>query len=190
LQSGFTAANVSLPLHHVQPFGLYRDPAVYFTVTHKNVTFNNHEQGIEPLRFLQTSQLSSVWQVTSVNRDASGRPFVSTVEPRDPDRFPFYGVQYHPEKNAFEYATWPHSNIPYQDINHSPAAVDFSLHMARFAVDLARRTATTSTAHGYTQPDRFPTVTSFPQKVGLQFEQVYLVPSASYYNRPKTATTL
>jgi gamma-glutamyl hydrolase len=174
LQDGFEAENVSLPLEYVLPVGLYREEKIYKIVTEQNVTLNNHKFGLDIAAFWQNTALQAVWKVTSINRDLRGRPFVSTLEPASA-RLPFYGVQYHPEKNAFEYATYPGTDIPYERINHSEAAVEFSLFVARFVVDLARQT----TGHAYTQPDRFPYVYTYPQKVGLKFEQIYIVPSAA-----------
>jgi hypothetical protein len=40
------------------------------------------------------------WQVTAVNSDSQGLEFVSSFEHK---RHPFYGVQFHPEKNAYEW---------------------------------------------------------------------------------------
>ena len=195
LPSGFAAENMSLPLHQVQPVGLYRDPVIYSTVTTENVTLNNHHSGIEPRRFLQNPALTALWQVTSTNHDAHHRPFVSTIEPWHPDTFPFFGVQYHPEKNAFEYATYPHTNIPYEDINHSGTAVEFSVRLARFVVGLTGRvlllslSSTNGVTHYYTQPDRFPLVGTYPQQVGISFEQVFLVPNATHFMVNNTTTS-
>jgi len=65
------------------------------------------------------------------------RPFVSTIEHVDSEGFPLYSIQYHNEKNAFEYATYPSTNVRYEAIDHSPEGVAFSLHMALFIADLA-----------------------------------------------------
>jgi gamma-glutamyl hydrolase len=139
LQEGFHASNVSYPLYEVVRRELYVDGYVYQVVTTQNVTLNNHHLGITPRQFLTyTPVLNEWWEVTSTNLDERGRPFVSTIEPRNPQQFPWYGVQYHPEKNPFEYATYPHTNIPYEVIDHSPDAVEFAMYQARFFTSLAR----------------------------------------------------
>jgi gamma-glutamyl hydrolase len=47
------------------------------------------------------------WHVLSVN-EHNGSEFISSFEHK---KYPFYGVQFHPEKNAFEWniASIPHS---------------------------------------------------------------------------------
>ena len=171
LHSGFESENVSLPLQSVLPASLYKDDRIYDIVTRQNVTLNNHKMGLSPESFYKNSRLQSVWQVTSLNRDGKGQLFVSSLEPIG--ELPFYAVQFHPEKNAFEYATYPGTDIPYEAIDHSKDGIIFSLSLSRFVVDLARK----SQGHSYTQPSRFPYVYSYPQRVGLKFEQVYIIPA-------------
>ena len=126
LTDGFDAANNSWPLLNVKRRQLYQDDRIYNIVTKNNVTLNSHHMGVEPEAFLHNQNLNKLFEVTSVNVDAKGRSFVSTIEPRDPHKMPIYGVQYHPEKNAFEYGTFPGTNIPYKAIDHSEQAVEFA----------------------------------------------------------------
>jgi gamma-glutamyl hydrolase len=191
LQSGFSAENVSLPLRDVQPVNLYSNAAIFKTVTQNNVTMNNHRSGITPDRFHQDQGLSRLWRVTSVNTDLHGRPFVSTMEPLYPDHFPFYGVQYHPEKNAFEYATYPDTNIPYEAIDHSAAGIAVSMYTATFFVDLARRNLRQhGREHSYTKEGTYPPIYTYPIRVGLGFEQIYLVPTADHWTNRTNRTHL
>lgn len=180
VQSGFAAENVSLALDDVQPIGLYGDTEQFDTVTRHNVTMNNHMSGIAPDHFRKNAALTANWHVTSTNTDLDGRRFVSTIEPVDPESFPIYGVQYHPEKNAFEYASYPGTNIPYEAIDHSKAGVAFSVYTARFFVDLARRSMYDNRQHSYTN-DVYPNTYTYPIKTGLTFEQVYLIPTAAHW---------
>ena len=55
----------------------------------QNVTFNRHRNGIEPERFLANDDLNSMFVITSVNKDLSGRSFVSSFEARDIETYPF-----------------------------------------------------------------------------------------------------
>jgi gamma-glutamyl hydrolase len=182
LETGFVAENISLPLYQVERYRLYKDENLYQTVQNNNITMNNHHQGISPGKFLNTESLTRYWKITSINTDLQNRPFVSTMEPVHPDRFPIYGVQFHPEKNAFEYATYPHTNIPYEAINHSPQGVAMSLYMASFFVDLARRNPAQGHYHEYSKPDVYPLVYSYPMKRGIKFEQTFIIPPASHWD--------
>jgi len=190
LDRDYDAWNISLPLLDVArsyKHSLYgSDADVYRTVTTRNVTMNNHESGITPAKFLSNSNLTSVWKISSTNVDRNGKPFVSTIEPLRPLSFPFYGVQYHPEKNAFEYGLYPDTSVPYEVIDHSVAGVAFSSHVARFFVDLARigqslNRGNSSNHYQYDQLPRrrFSMMYSYPTESGIAFEQVHIIPSAS-----------
>jgi gamma-glutamyl hydrolase len=177
LQAGYQAENKSLPLEGVvRTSFLYSDDDIYQTVISRNTTLNNHHLGLHPATYWSSPSLQSVWEITSINHDETGRPFVSTLEPISD--LPFYGVQYHPEKNAFEYATYPHTTLPYEAIDHSPEGVAFSTALARVAVHLARTTLERNDRHAYTDPDRFPYVYTYPQQVGTAFEQIYIIPKS------------
>ena len=60
----------------------------------------------------------------SFNHDTNNLKFISIVEHIE---MPFYGVQFHPEKNIYE---WSNSNIP-----HSSDAVRVSQYLANFFVN-------------------------------------------------------
>jgi gamma-glutamyl hydrolase len=181
LTPGFDAENISLPLVSVQRRQLYKDDKIYNIVTKHNVTMNNHMNGVEPGAFTSNQNLNRLFRITSVNHDRKGRPFVSTIEPRHTKTFPFYGVQYHPEKNAFEYGTFPGTNIPYEAIDHSEQAVELSTYLARFFVLLAKENP-----HSYTNPSKYPLVETFPMKRGLAFEQYYVIPCAKSLAPPQS----
>ena len=63
--------------------------------TTKKVTYNNHQAGITPKHFNDVKKLVDFYYVLSTNEDNKGTPFVSTIEAK---KYPFYGVQWHPEK--------------------------------------------------------------------------------------------
>lgn len=179
LQGGFDAYNVTLPLELTNYNSqLYNTARLHDVVTSQNVSMNNHLFGISPDAFRQSPDLSAMFHVTSTNQDRKGRPFVSTIEPIQPDLHPFFGVQFHPEKNAFEYGTYPNTNIAYEDINHSRDAIFFSLHLATFFVSLAQRNLAQG-IHLYTEPDLFPMVYTYPMRPGIKFQQSYIIPPAS-----------
>lgn len=182
LDSGFDAENISLPLQISDRDGLYANPTVYEIAAEHNVTMNNHAQGITPGHFEKYIQLTSRWKITSVNRDRVGRTFVSTMEPIQPDVLPIYGVQYHPEKNAFEYATYPGTNIPYEAIDHSEFGVEFTMYLARFFVDMARKSQDMNPEeHKYDGKYRY--VNMYPIETGLGFEEIFILPSKGPFYR-------
>lgn len=204
LQSGFEAENISLPLiFPTAPTGgalhsslrgqrmpaaaiseLYSDPVLRHTAQNKAVAMNSHTMGIEPDRFQNDAGLTSMFHVTTTNVDKGNkfgqkrRPFVSTIETRQPDQYPYYGVQYHPEKNPFEYAMYPGTNVPYLAINHSPDAVMFSFELARFFVGKARENLRRG-RHSLTKPAVFKPVVMYQTHKELPFEEVYVIPSAA-----------
>ena len=177
LQGGYKAENVSYPLNLTKSTittSLLYD-GIESLVSSNNITMNFHQFGISPDRFRANKNLSDIFQITSTNMDENGRPFVSTIEPRDPERFPYYGVQYHPEKNPFEYATYPGTSIPYEAIPHSPEAIMLSLRLTTFFVNLAKQT----TGHEYSQPKRYPEVIFYPRRTGLKFQEYFVITSLS-----------
>lgn len=176
LQDGFVASNISLPLEQIVPRRLYQNGDTYLNLMLHNITMNSHHQGIEPQQFYKSAVLPQLWEITSINHDANLRPFVSTIEPKNPDSFPLYGVQYHPEKNAFEYATFPNTDIPYESINHGAEAIQLSYELACFFVNLTRYGWISNEHHRYT--GKYSPVTSYPMHSGRKFEQVFVLPKA------------
>lgn len=66
----------------------------------------------------------------SLNHDRNGTEFISSLESVD---YPFYGVQFHPEKNAYEWKIG--TRIP-----HSKEAVVITQYFADFFVNEGART--------------------------------------------------
>jgi gamma-glutamyl hydrolase len=184
LENGYDATNISLPLLNVKQDGLYQLDHIYDAVTQYNVTMNNHHIGIRPEVFHNTNKLSKQWKITSTNVDQQGKPFVSTMEPIDPSALPVYAVQFHPEKNVFEYGLQPNTTLPYEAINHSPQGTAMSIHMANFFVQLARDNLMRKQQQG--QPSdssnslsSLPMVYTYPRHVGYKFEEIYIIPPIS-----------
>ena len=102
----------------------------------------------------------------SYNEAPAGKFFVSTMEARD---YPFYGTQWHPEKNNFEWSqNSDDSNIP-----HSPNAVRVSEATARFFLSEARKSG-----HIFPEARRNELIYSSPiiytGKGDWIYEQVYV----------------
>ncbi|KAL9957118.1 hypothetical protein ACROYT_G038720 [Oculina patagonica] len=94
-----------------------------------NVTFNHHQECISTDTYDSNEKLHKFYRRLSTNRDKEGKKeFVSTIEAYD---YPFYGAQWHPEKNSFEWTSA-------EAINHSKEAVLVTQYVANFFVDQAR----------------------------------------------------
>lgn len=70
------------------------------------------------------------WQVIATNLDRNGIEFISAFESR---KKPIYGIQFHPEKNIFEWA-------PNRGINHTGNAVRSAQYLAEQFVEETRNT--------------------------------------------------
>ncbi|XP_049779770.1 gamma-glutamyl hydrolase B-like [Schistocerca cancellata] len=69
------------------------------------------------------------WHILAMNHDVEGMEFVSVIESR---KYPFYGIIFHPEKNAYEWATE-------RDIPHSTDAIKAMQYFSNFFVNEARK---------------------------------------------------
>ncbi|XP_052786030.1 gamma-glutamyl hydrolase-like [Mya arenaria] len=124
----------ALPLNFVNGYKssrLYGSlPAdVYNYLSTLNVTENFHNYGITPETMSLNKNLKNFYNVLSTNVDIYGKIFVSSFEGK---QYPFYGVQFHPEKVSF---LW---NMHYH-INHGPEAVRVGEYFANFLVGEARK---------------------------------------------------
>mmetsp|Transcript_85631 Transcript_85631/g.266272 ORF Transcript_85631/g.266272 Transcript_85631/m.266272 type:complete len:352 (-) Transcript_85631:6-1061(-) len=131
---------------------------------------NGHERGLSPSRFAASEELSGFFTVLSTNLDRKGRAFVSTIEAK---KYPIYGVQWHPEKNNFEWGLRSDGR-PFEAINHSPEAVFASQSLADTFVGECRR-------NGRRRDLADPGSRLFrdypsSQARAPEFEQVYLIP--------------
>ncbi|XP_026100152.1 gamma-glutamyl hydrolase-like [Carassius auratus] len=136
LLSKTTAENVTYPLN----FTAEASPSRMFTnfpsdirkaLSQEPLTANFHHYGVTKEAFLGNEKLSGFFSVLSTNIAQNGFEFVSTVEGR---KYPFYGVQWHPEVNRFQWD--PHYNFP-----HSRNAVHVSSLLAEFFVNEGRRSS-------------------------------------------------
>ncbi|XP_063857573.1 gamma-glutamyl hydrolase-like isoform X2 [Scylla paramamosain] len=91
-----------------------------------NSTSNFHKYCVLPETFEELG-LDQEYSLLSTSIDDEGIEYVSTVEHKT---LPYYGVQWHPEKNPFE---WRFSSIP-----HSRQAIRAAQYIANFFVEEAR----------------------------------------------------
>ncbi|XP_028170227.1 gamma-glutamyl hydrolase A-like [Ostrinia furnacalis] len=123
----------NMPLHFTDDFRkskMFSDTPddVIDILKNEEVTINAHQFCIVDDN-LRAFNLTNDWRVTSYSDDDYGVEFIATVEHT---RYPFYGVQFHPEKNAFE---WKLS----KGYNHSRNAIKANKYFMDFFVNECRR---------------------------------------------------
>ena len=132
----------------------------------QRLTFNSHDHGLRVSEYESNRSLNSFFDMLSYNRAPNGPFFVSTMEARD---YPFYGTQWHPEKNNFEWS----QNADYSNLPHSPNAILVSEATARFFLSEARKSG-----HTFPEAQRDELIYSAPiiytGKGDWIYEQVYV----------------
>lgn len=100
-------------------------------LTKEKVTANFHEYCLTMTNYTKYG-INKYYNVLSTNHDANGLEYVSTMEAK---HYPFYAVQFHPEKNVYEWVVKEgHSNIP-----HTAAAIEVSSFFGQFFINEARK---------------------------------------------------
>ncbi|XP_053181716.1 gamma-glutamyl hydrolase [Scomber japonicus] len=134
LLTNTTAENIALPLnlteeaHSSRMFEGFPSDLMK-ALPQEPLTGNFHHYGVKLQTFEENAKLQSFFSILSTNIAENEACFVSTIEGK---RYPFYGVQWHPEVNRFQ---WSSSlNFP-----HSFNAVRLSSLLAEFFVNEGRR---------------------------------------------------
>ena len=104
----------------------------------KKVTFNYHQRCLTEKDFTSNSNLKKDFTIITTNQDATNPSltFVSTMEHKC---LPIYGVQWHPEKNQYEFEL----NHHYSHIPHDYNAVLIGQYFANFFVNETRKSCST-----------------------------------------------
>mmetsp|Transcript_26733 Transcript_26733/g.39584 ORF Transcript_26733/g.39584 Transcript_26733/m.39584 type:complete len:357 (-) Transcript_26733:3860-4930(-) len=177
LVDGYNAKSVSWPVQLTE-YGtknskMFTDSDIRDIISTQNVTWNLHRLGITPEKFLANEGITSMFEINSVNVDRDGRPFVSSMEARNIDLYPFYGVQWHPEKNGFEYgiAEGTAKTFFHPEIDHSSDGIRVSHELLSLFIDDARKSS-----HEYLDFDRFPLVWNYEIVRGHNHEQIFWFP--------------
>ncbi|KAG9478851.1 hypothetical protein GDO78_012486 [Eleutherodactylus coqui] len=125
--------DISLPLNFTKNvlesrlFGNIPD-RLYTALSSMSITANFHSWSLSLQNFTANEKLRKFYHILSTNSDGI-LDFISTFEAYD---YPFYGVQWHPEKNPFE---WKKTS----DISHTAEGVQVAFYMADFFVSEARK---------------------------------------------------
>lgn len=165
----FDAENITLPLDFtIDPYTskLFRHAPIEVVdaLSSAPITMNNHMYGVTPGDYAANPRLAQFFKVVSTNNDRAGKTFVSTVEAYN---YPIWALQWHPEKNQFE---WYKSEV----INHGPVAIDVMQYMAQFFVDQSR-----ANNHAFSSPQDaknamiYNTKPTFTANLEPDFEQCY-----------------
>lgn len=127
---GCFAFNVAYALNFTETGRLYAAmPAVLREAAEtERLTFNIHIKCLTQ-ETLNASGVANNWRVLTTNRDALGIEHISSFEHKT---YPFYGTQFHPEKNPFEWSR-------FWRVPHSGNAIALSHYYARFFVNEARK---------------------------------------------------
>ncbi|XP_071050371.1 gamma-glutamyl hydrolase B-like isoform X2 [Onthophagus taurus] len=133
VRSHCSASKVSMPLNFKEDFRkskLFSEAPeeIIEILTNQNVTYNSHQFCLTEETFTEKNLLQD-WTIISTNEDINGFPFISTFESK---KFPFYAVQYHPEKINFEFRE--KDNIP-----HSLDAMKTSHYFANFFIEETKK---------------------------------------------------
>lgn len=68
--------------------------------TAPGILYFNHEDGLPLANFRENKRMTDFWKVAATTTSPGGDTFVSAMEARD---YPFFAVQFHPEKNLYEW---------------------------------------------------------------------------------------
>ncbi|KAL0217835.1 hypothetical protein RCL1_008684 [Eukaryota sp. TZLM3-RCL] len=139
-----------------------------YSLQNENITMNNHYWGFSLAEFNRV--LAKHYVLISTNKDRQGKVFVSTMEHK---LYPFFGVQWHPEKPIYE-----HSGA--QANPHTQNAVAAGKYFAEKFIEYARK------ADGSITPEeverrsfnRLNPVYTFP--IYPYFSQVYFFESMEF----------
>ncbi|XP_076656092.1 gamma-glutamyl hydrolase-like [Halictus rubicundus] len=94
----------------------------------RNLTYNFHKKCVTK-QILKDHGIADQLRTLSTNKDKNGLEFISSIESPE---YPFYGVQFHPEKNLYE---WKRT----KDIPHGKYASRISQYFGNFFVNEARK---------------------------------------------------
>lgn len=167
-----TSQSQALPLKFEKNFRqskLFQNASEHITrsLETKNVTINFHKFCITKNE-LRRLRLNNTFRIISQNVATDGVKFISSLEHVN---FPFYGLQFHPEKNIYEWITG--KNIP-----HTFDAIEVGQYFANFFVNETRKNQNKFSNHTkeiesliYNYPPPL-----YTGKNNSVFEQIYLFP--------------
>ena len=109
-------------------FGPLQTKALLFEK--ENLTYNYHHDGVLPSKFETDEGLALIFKPTSYSTDGNGTVFVASMEGH---HYPFYGVQFHPEKPIASFGTF------FNGLDHSRENIELNRYFGDFFVSEARK---------------------------------------------------
>ncbi|KAG7229557.1 hypothetical protein INR49_031981 [Caranx melampygus] len=98
------------------------------SLSEENITSNFHSWSLSIQNYTRNTKLKRFYRILTTNNDGK-KEFISTMEAY---RYPFYAVQWHPEKSPFEW-------IDKSGMVHSTSSVKASFYTASFFVSEAMK---------------------------------------------------
>ncbi|KAF9621582.1 hypothetical protein IFM89_023156 [Coptis chinensis] len=135
------------------------------------LVMQNHQYGISPTRFQETSNLSRFFRVLTTSTDQDDKvvsrtrhlDYISTVQAQS---YPVTAFQWHPEKNAFE---WGLSMIP-----HSEDAIQVTQHVANYFIREARKSLNRPPSRKVLDNLIYNYSPTYCGKAGKGYDEVYI----------------
>ena len=110
-------------------------------------------------------KLDAFWNIITTNKDKQGVEFVSSFEAKN---YSFFGVQFHPEKNTYEWS-------PTYNIDRSLDAIRLQQFLANKFVNASRQNSHTFPNQTYLNSLLIYNYNpQFTGKMGSVFQQTYL----------------
>ncbi|XP_028763744.1 gamma-glutamyl hydrolase 2-like [Neltuma alba] len=134
------------------------------SLSSSTATFRNYRYGLSPQRLLGNEKLSSFFDVLTTSTDEYDQVYVSTVRSRN---YPVTGFQWHPEKNAFEWAER-------QKIPHTEDAILVTQHAANFLVSEGRKSSTRPDEQEVRDNLIYNHKPTYGGKAGKGYDEVYI----------------
>ncbi|XP_028763816.1 gamma-glutamyl hydrolase 2 isoform X2 [Neltuma alba] len=128
------------------------------------LVMQNHHYGISPERLLDNGKLSEFFEILTTCTDEYDQVYISTVRSRN---YPVTGFQWHPEKNAFEWAAR-------QKIPHTEDAILVTQHAANFLVSEARKSRTRPDEQEVLDNLIYNYQPTYGGKAGRGYDEVYI----------------
>ena len=140
---------------------------LFVRMTSENVTINYHGWCLTKEKFSQ-SDLRDKYHILAIDHDQQDMEYISIIEGVE---YPFFGVQFHPEKPLFEFVNREHHcRIP-----HHESAIQTGLYFANFFVNECRKSQHVFNMHDY----RDHLIYNFQADYTIDyenFEQMYFLP--------------
>ncbi|EAL64169.1 peptidase C26 family protein [Dictyostelium discoideum AX4] len=169
LLSSYNSENYTVPLNFTSLAAGSRlfslaSSSIMQSLASEPITMNNHQFGLSPQTYQQTSSINTFFDVLSTNVDRDGNTFISTIEAKN---YPIYGTQWHPEKPIFE---WWDQEV----MNHSFDSIMANQYTSNFFVNECRKSL-----HSFSDPSVeastliYNYTPQYSESTVPDFEQIY-----------------